>query len=103
MVPVGQIQAYVSEVVRRFKPEKVILFGSHAYGHPEADSDVDLLIIMPHSGRAPYQEAKIRTAVRASFAVDLMVRSPRRLRARLAMKDSFLTEIVGKGRILHEG
>jgi len=103
MVPIAQIQAYVDEVALRFKPEKVILFGSHAYGRPEADSDVDLLVIMAHTGRPPYQAAKIRTTVRAPFAVDLMVRTPRRLRQRLAMKDSFITEVMHKGRVLHEG
>jgi uncharacterized protein len=102
MIPFAQIQAYASEVARRFKPERIILFGSHAYGHPEADSDVDLLVVMSHSGRAPYQEAIIRTAVRAPFPVDLMVRTPRRLRERLALKDSFIIEIMRKGRVLHE-
>ncbi|HXC02717.1 MAG TPA: nucleotidyltransferase domain-containing protein [Opitutaceae bacterium] len=102
MVPVAQIRAYAREVARRFKPEKIILFGSYAYGHPKADSDVDLLVVMSHSGRPPYQEAKIRTAVRAPFPVDLMVRTPKRLRERLAMNDSFLSEIVHKGRVLHE-
>jgi predicted nucleotidyltransferase len=103
MVPIAQIHAYVGELARRFKPKKVILFGSHAYGIPGADSDVDLLVIMSHSGRPPYQEAKIRTAVRAPFSVDLMVRTPQRLKKRLAMKDSFMTEIMHKGRVLHEG
>jgi predicted nucleotidyltransferase len=103
MVPIEQIQAYVKEVVRQFKPRKAVLFGSHAYGRSTADSDVDLLVIMPHTGRPPYQEARIRTAIRAPFSVDLMVRTPRRLQMRLAMKDSFLTEIIRKGRVLHEG
>jgi len=103
MVPIGEIQAYVKELARQFKPQKVVLFGSHAYGIPGADSDVDLLVIMSHSGRPPYQEARIRTAVRAPFPVDLMVRTPGRLRKRLAMKDSFMTEIMHKGRVLHEG
>ena len=103
MVPVAQIQAYAREVARRFKPEKIILFGSHAYGHPKADSDVDLLVVMAHSGRPPYQAAKIRTAVHAPFPVDLMVRTPRRLRERLAMNDTFISEIMHRGRVLHEG
>jgi len=102
MVPLAQIRAYAREVARRFKPEKIILFGSYAYGHPKTDSDVDLLVVMSHSGRPPYQEAKIRTAVRAPFPVDLMVRTPKRLRERLAMNDSFISEIVHKGRVLHE-
>jgi len=103
MVPAAQIQAYVRDVVRQFKPERIILFGSYAYGNPRADSDVDLLVVMAHSGRPPYQEAKIRTALRAPFPVDLMVRTPERLRERLAMNDSFISEIVHKGRVLHEG
>jgi predicted nucleotidyltransferase len=103
VVPIAQIQAYVNEVVLRFKPEKVILFGSYAYGNANADSDVDLLVVMNHSGRPPYQEAEIRTKVRAPFSVDLMVRTPRRLRERLAIKDSFITEVIQKGRVLHEG
>src|SRR5665213_268423 len=103
MVPVAQIRAYAKELARRFKPEKIILFGSHAYGRPTADSDVDLLVVMSYSGRPPYQEAKIRTAVRAPFPVDLMVRPPQRLRERLAMTDTFISEIVHKGRILDEG
>jgi predicted nucleotidyltransferase len=103
MVPISQIETYAREVAKRFRPEKIILFGSHAYGHPEVDSDVDLLVIMDHPGRPPYQEAKIRTTVRAPFAVDLMVRTPSRLKRRLAMKDSFITEIIDKGRVLHEG
>jgi len=103
MASIAQIQAYVSEVARQFKPRKVVLFGSHAYGYPGADSDVDLLVIMPHSGRPPYQAARIRTAVRAPFPVDLIVRTPGRLQKRLAMKDSFMTEIMQKGRVLHEG
>ncbi len=102
MVPIAQIQSYVRELARQFKPKKVVLFGSHAYGTPGIDSDVDLLVIMTHSGRPPYQAAKIRTAVRAPFPVDLMVRTPGRLQRRLAMKDSFLTEIMHKGRVLHE-
>lgn len=100
---VSQIETYAREVAKRFRPERIILFGSHAYGRPGPDSDVDLLVIMDHPGRPPYQEAKIRTTVRVPFAVDLMVRTPSRLKRRLSMKDSFITEIAHKGRVLHNG
>jgi predicted nucleotidyltransferase len=40
----------VRRIVRRFKPEKVILFGSHARGAAGPDSDVDLLVVMPVRG-----------------------------------------------------
>ena len=46
-VPRAAIRKYVNRIIERFHPEKVILFGSHAYGKPHPDSDIDLLIIMP--------------------------------------------------------
>ena len=50
-VPRRQIEAYCRVVAREFKPEKIILFGSYAYGRPTLDSDVDLVVVMPHRGR----------------------------------------------------
>ena len=50
MVSREQIQAFVDQVVRRFRPARVILFGSYAYGDPTEDSDVDLMVIMHHGG-----------------------------------------------------
>ncbi|MBI4625087.1 MAG: nucleotidyltransferase domain-containing protein [Verrucomicrobia bacterium] len=97
-----QIQAYADEVARRFQLEKIILFGSHARGRPAPDSDVDLLVVMPHVKRAPYEAAKIRTEVRAPFSLDLLVRSPEELRRRLELGDCFMREIVEQGRVLHE-
>lgn len=102
MVTLKQIQAYVDEVARRFQPDKIILFGSHAHGRPSADSDVDLLVVMPHTRRAPVQAAAIKTAIRAPFAVDLIVRSPQRFRQRVEAGDGFLREVAERGRVLHE-
>ena len=46
-VPLRAIRMLAREIAERFRPEKIILFGSYAYGAPHADSDVDLLVIMP--------------------------------------------------------
>jgi predicted nucleotidyltransferase len=97
-----KIQAFVDELVRRFKPERVVLFGSHAYGSPDDGSDVDLLVVMPHRGHSAQQAAFIRQQVRARFPLDLIVRSPANIRQRIKMGDSFLHEILSKGKILHE-
>lgn len=48
----NEIQEFVARVASRFHPSRIILFGSHAYGLPSADSDVDLLVVMPHEGEA---------------------------------------------------
>lgn len=96
------IRRFVSEVAGKFQPEKVILFGSRATGEGGRNSDVDLLVVMPHRGPAALQAAKIRGAVPAPFALDLIVRSPRKIRERLKLGDSFLHEIFRRGEILYE-
>jgi predicted nucleotidyltransferase len=100
-VPLRVIRRYAREVAERFQPDKIILFGSHAYGTPHRDSDVDLLVIMPvrdsHSAAV-----KIRSQVAAPFPMDLLVRSPETMRWRLEEGDWFLREIVGKGKVLYE-
>jgi predicted nucleotidyltransferase len=103
MVPFQQIKAYADEVGRRFHPQKIILFGSHAYGRPTADSDVDLLVIMPFNPRAGRKSLEIRQAIRAGFPLDLLVRHPKVLQRRLQRGDVFLEEITRKGRVLYEG
>lgn len=97
------IKAFVKQVVSRFHPQRVILFGSYAYGRPTPDSDVDLLIVMPHRGHAVVQAAEIRKRIHAGFPMDLVVRSPREVRRRLAMGDSFISEIMERGQPLYEG
>jgi predicted nucleotidyltransferase len=95
------IRQYARQVVRRFQPEKIILFGSYAYGTPHADSDVDLLVIMPARNELD-QAFKIRCAVPTQFPMDLVVLKPRNVKWRLEEGESFLTEIMRKGRILYE-
>ena len=46
-VPLRVIRRFARQVAERFRPEKIILFGSYACGTPHADSDVDILVVMP--------------------------------------------------------
>ena len=103
MVRPQQIRDLVDRIVRQFRPEQVILFGSYAYGNPTEDSDVDILVVMPLNGKKPvHQEAEIALAVHGGFPMDLIVQSPERLRQRIEMKDFFLREITEKGKVLYD-
>jgi predicted nucleotidyltransferase len=102
MISRDVIQGFVDEVVRRFRPAKVILFGSYAYGKPTEDSDVDLMLIMPHRGPSAKTATRVRLACPRSFPMDLIVRSPGEVRRRLAQGDAFLREITSRGVVLHE-
>jgi len=102
MITSAAIEAYAAEVARQFKPEKIILFGSYAYGNPTEDSDVDLLVIMQCRMRPPRKATQIYMKVRPPFPMDMMVRTPKRIAERIAMGDCFMQEIIRKGRVLHD-
>jgi predicted nucleotidyltransferase len=100
-IPMAVIRRFARQVARRFQPEKIILFGSHAYGKPHADSDVDILVVMPARNQLD-QSFKIRLTIPAPFPMDLIVRTPKNMKWRLAEGESFLTEILAKGKVLYE-
>ncbi len=95
------IRRYARAIAQRFRPDKIILFGSQAYGTPHADSDVDLLVIMPAWNQIS-KAVQIRLALAAPFPMDLIVRTPKNVKWRLAEGDSFLTEVVSRGKVLYE-
>jgi predicted nucleotidyltransferase len=102
MVTRRQIRAYAKQIGRHFRPHRIILFGSYAYGKPTQDSDVDLLVVVPHNGLGAQKATEIRLKLRAPFPMDLLVRSPRKIRQRLAMGDFFIRQILEKGEVLYE-
>jgi len=102
MVKRQDIKTFVEQVAAQFHPQRVILFGSYAYGKPTADSDVDLLIVMPHEGPPSLKAAEIRNQVRSGFPMDLVVRSPKEIQRRLTMGDFFIREIMERGKPLYE-
>lgn len=103
MVKPSQIKRYADAVARLFKPQRIVLFGSYAYGRPTKDSDVDLLVVMPVAKRQGIRQGqRIRQALDADFPLDLIVRSPEDIEWRMAEGDCFLQEVLGKGKVLYE-
>src|SRR5882672_5993362 len=94
-VPMRLIRRFARQVAERFEPEKIILFGSHAYGTPHADSDVDILVIVPTRNQLD-QAVRISLTIDPPFPLDIIVRTPKNMKWRLAEGDSFLREIVSK-------
>jgi uncharacterized protein len=100
-VPMSVIRRFARAVVAHFHPEKIILFGSYAYGKPHADSDVDILVVMPARNQLD-QAFKIHWTLKPPFPLHLLVRTPRSMQWRLAEAESFLTEVVSRGKVLYE-
>jgi predicted nucleotidyltransferase len=98
LVPMVAIRRFARQIAKRFRPDRIILFGSYASGVPTPDSDVDLLVVMQTRNQV---EQAVRIDDR-SFPLDLIVRTPKALETRLRWGDSFLREIVARGKVLYE-
>ena len=93
-----QIETYCRVLAREFHPQKIILFGSYAYGKPTLNSDVDLIVIMPFRGSDTKKVVEIRGRVEAPFPMDLLVWPPERTRK----TDYFTLEVLTRGKVMHE-
>src|SRR5438105_9469472 len=100
-VPLAAIRRFARKLGERFHPDRIILFGSYAYGEPHAGSDVDLLVVMPTANEVN-QSIRMTLAFEPPFPLDLIVRTPAKLKRRLAEGSSFLEEIMTRGTIVYE-
>lgn len=102
--PVSEtLPAAVRRIVRELHPEKIILFGSYAYGNPTPDSDVDLLVVMKTKvSRTERSWAVSRLLIPRPFPVDILVKTPQEMARALRGGDFFIDEIVSQGRVLYE-
>ena len=76
MVAMRNIKELAGRIAKQFRPERIVLFGSYAYGTPGPDSDVDLLVIMHFEGKSFWKSLEIANVVNPSFSVDLLARRP---------------------------
>jgi len=97
-----EISDFGRRLAAEFRPHKVLLFGSYACGNPRSDSDVDLLVVMPLDGDPVDKSVEMRLKLRPRFPLDLLVRTPAKIRERLAIGDDFIRDILEKGKVLYE-
>lgn len=102
MVDEKRIADLSERIAREFQPERIILFGSYAYGRPRPDSDVDLLVVLPFEGKGFRKSLEILDRVSPDFSVDLLARQPQDTARRYAEGDPLIREALDRGRILYE-
>lgn len=102
MVAFNDITDFSRRVAEAFAPEKIILFGSHAYGAPTDDSDVDLLVIMPFEGKWLYKSVEILTRLDPEFPIDLITRRPEEVESRYKSGDPLICDAMNRGKVLYE-
>jgi predicted nucleotidyltransferase len=100
-IPISAIRRFARQIADKFHPDRIILFGSYAYGTPHEWSDVDLLVVVPAYNEIN-QAIRIELAFEEPFPVDLIVRTPEKLQRRIQDGDWFLREIISKGKVLYD-
>jgi predicted nucleotidyltransferase len=103
-VSVGKsLHPAIQKIVNELKPEKIVLFGSYAYGNPNPDSDVDLLVVMKTNASLKERNWKVsRLLIPRPFPVDILVKTPKEINTALKSGDFFLKEILTRGKVLYE-
>ena len=97
---IGQV---AEKIAREYKPEKIILFGSYAWGKPTSDSDVDLFVVKETDDSVIERHRKVgRLLFGAGFPVDVLVYTPSQIKKRLEMEDFFIRDIMSKGKLLYD-
>jgi uncharacterized protein len=94
----------VRKLVAEYAPEKVVLFGSHAYGVSHRDSDIDLLIIKNTQENFFNRLTRVRQVVSGmhkGVPFDPIVLTPSEVEARLKGGDQFSEEILEKGQVFY--
>ena len=102
MVAMSDVLELSDRIARGFQPLRIILFGSHARGTAGADSDVDLLVILPFEGKPFRKSLEILNRVAPAFPVDLLARRPDDTQRRYAEGDPLIREALDSGKVLYE-
>ena len=96
------IQDATDVLIREFRPLRVILFGSRAYGHPRPDSDTDLLVILPFECSTHRMTVNMLGAIGGDKNVDLVPRRPQDVKMWYDAGDPMMRDALDRGIVLYE-
>jgi predicted nucleotidyltransferase len=93
----------VERLAKEFAPEKIILFGSHVWGTPHADSDIDLFIIIKSTDLPPTQRATkaYRCLQGLKIPAEVIVSTQQEVEMYRSVPASLTRKILEKGRVVY--
>lgn len=98
-----KIKEIIQKIVKEHQPEKIILFGSYAWGKPGPDSDIDLFVVKETKEPSLKRIENLdKLFSRREFPMDFLIYTPQQVKKRLAIGDFFVKEIMDKGKVLYD-
>lgn len=97
-----EIKKITNQIVKKYKPEKIILFGSYAWGKPTENSDVDLFIIKKTDKKFGSRLFDVARVINSEMGTDALVYTPKEWEDGLEKKYYFFKEINDKGKLIYE-
>ncbi|MBU4491917.1 MAG: nucleotidyltransferase domain-containing protein [Euryarchaeota archaeon] len=102
MISKEKITDIARKIAECFNPEKIIIFGSYAWGKPDRDSDLDLFVIMESKERPIKRAASLRRVLKDRYVpMDILVRTPEELKHRVDIGDPFIKKILRDGQVIY--
>ncbi|MBM4177400.1 nucleotidyltransferase domain-containing protein [Candidatus Gribaldobacteria bacterium] len=95
------IEGVVTKIAKHYKPEKIYLFGSFAWGKPNYDSDVDLFIVKNTDKDRLNRDIEVQRIIKGVLPVDSLVYTPKEVAKRLDLGDFFVQDIINKGKLIY--
>jgi len=97
-----QVESITEQIVKKYKPEKIIIFGSYVRGEFNKDSDIDFLVIrkdVPQYGVERIRE--ISRLIEREIAVDFLICKPDEIEERIKLGDPFIKSILEEGKLIY--
>jgi predicted nucleotidyltransferase len=91
------------KLVATLNPEQIILFGSHAYGEPNEDSDIDLLVIVSQSNEPRYRRSRLAYKALRGICVptDVIIMTREEVKRKVNVRSSLISRVIHDGRVLY--
>jgi uncharacterized protein len=103
MLTANLLTQIVQRLVESLHPEQIILFGSHAYGEPNEDSDIDLLVIVSQSNEPRYRRSRLAYRALRGIGVptDVIVMTREEVKRKVNVRSSLISRVIHDGKVLY--
>lgn len=97
-----EIKSIADTIAKKYKPQKIILFGSFAYGKPNKASDIDMLIIKETTKKRIDRIKEVLFMTDNNVPFEPLIYTPKEIEDRISLKDYFIQTILNRGKVLYQ-